>query len=126
MTDKKERLFTRVLEYAYNRDAFTYDEIKKELKISAQEDAQFQHLFRSGTLENPDLLIVTKVNGTNTLTLSRSGEQIALDYLELREARQSARSAQEQGNKAVMIAYRSMWISGFIGIAGIIAQYCFR
>lgn len=112
----EDRLFVRVLEYAYNRKEFTRAEIEKDLDITdSDEQALFRHLFESGTNDSPQLLIGTPRNGINKFVLSRSGEELALEYIELKEARASSRNA-------IYIAVISMGIAVVTGLFQVLSQ----
>ena len=118
--NSKTRLFLKVLDYAYSKSEFTRDDLVKALDINTPEQlALFTHFFSVGTGDTYSLLLTLPRNGVDMLMLSRAGEELALEYTVLKEARKSS-------NKAMYIAVGSLVIATIVGIAQIIVQIYFK
>ena len=114
--NNKDRLFVRALDYCHKHGEFTRIQLENDLGIKTPGDrALFSHLFQSGTNDTPPLLTTIPRDGVDYLVLSRTGEELALEYVELKEARESSKNA-------ILIASISMAIATITGILQVISQ----
>ena len=115
----EESIFLTVVEVCRKfPEGFTKEQIESDPRIS--KNPRFVHWVRvyfvSINKENSlygQMFIPVE---DNTYMLSANAEQAFIDYQELREARESAKKAQAQGNLAVEIAIASLVASVLVGI----------
>lgn len=119
-TDKK--LFVKILTWAFERqDGFAEQELidEFEIRVSDSKYRWFLMVFKEGTNDKPPLLKhFADKKGVGYWSLSDKGMSAAIDYIELKEARESSK-------KAMYIATGSLLVAILVGIAQIIVQICF-
>jgi len=119
----QESLYVRILVWAFEqRQGFSEQQLLDEFDIKGGTETYqwYQHVFRFGTNDNPAMLVhfcTRRVDGNDIgfQCLSEKGMSAAIDYLELREARESSR-------KAMFIATGSLILATLVGIAQICVQ----
>ncbi len=114
----EESLYIKILLWAYDRQALGFREEELishfELNKSPELRAWYQTTFRHGTNDNHAMIAnFIYANNAHLFSLSEKGMSAAIDYLDLRDARENSRDAK-------IIALWSIWIAVIVGIFQII------
>ena len=115
--ETENSLFIKVLVWAYNRkqNVFTTSELFKELNLNPTEKDWVMNTFVYAPQNSYPLFSVFKPQNENGYLLSDRGMSIVLNYLGLKETRESSK-------QAMKIATWSLYIAIVVGIAGIFCQ----
>ena len=107
---EKSALLIRILEYCYQKEIFTLNDINDSLELSVN-DLNYVHKIRTDNKvahQNEILVLDSKVDGGNYMTdnyrLSVGATFQYLDFVELKEARISSKTAKTQSFWAIIIA----------------------
>ncbi len=118
-------LYTRVLLWAYEKSetGFTLVDLTDQLSLSRQQESWVRKVFLTTSDADRKFFEILRNEETTTpnvyyYSLNEKGMSAAVDYLELKEARESSRNA-------IYIATGSLFIATVVGIAQIVVQICF-
>ncbi len=119
-----ESLYIKILLWAYERhEGFREQELVDEFKLNEGDWKMrwFLSVFKNGTNDNTPILIhmYNKRDGENEIGywgLSEKGISAAIDYLELKEAR-------EGGRKAMRVATISLIVAIVVGVIQILSDF---
>jgi hypothetical protein len=116
-------LFIRVLQWASDRGSvgFKMEELKQAVVKDDDEWVWIQRMMLGEINGDPPLLCHLGSHhkgGEYTYFITGSGASVLLDYLELKEARESSKEAK-------YIAIGSLILATIVGIAQIVVQICF-
>lgn len=118
--ETKDHIYTVVLTWAYEKQqaGFTRVELIQSLNLEGDRMNWVVKTFFEGTNDNPPLIghFVTR-DGKDYYALSSRGIAAAIDYLELKESKESSRQAKT-------IAYWSIGIGVVVGLVQIIVALC--
>lgn len=121
MNNSSNKLYIEILTWAFDRqEGFTEEELneKFELRKTPQRWSWYQMIFIEGRPENPALFKHFGENKNKRLwSLSSRGMSAAVDYVELKEARESSM-------KAVRLARYSFLLAAAVGTAQILIMLC--
>lgn len=121
----KEALFIRVLQWASDRGSagFKMNELKEAVTENDGEWAWVQRMMLGEINGEPPLVAHLgshhKGDGEYDYFITSSGASALMDYLELKEARESSR-------QAMYIAIGSLVVATLVGGAQIFVQICFK
>ncbi len=122
----EESLYIKVLIWTYNNsvNGFTEQNLLDQFKIDvgSNEYKQYLKFFRNGSDFNGNPPLIDDFNNKDGISywcLTDRGMSAAIDYLDLKEARENSR-------QAMYIAIGSLIIATAVGIAQIIVQICFN
>lgn len=122
----KESLYIKILLWAYENSAqgFSEQELFEKFEIvpGSVNYKLYLKFFRDGNSSSGNPAIIDYFDTRNNITfwcLTEKGMSAAIDYLDLKEARESSK-------EAMYIAIGSLIIATLVGIAQIIVQICFR
>ncbi|MCK4921619.1 MAG: hypothetical protein KAS71_11275 [Bacteroidales bacterium] len=101
----KDNLVYRIIEYAYNNEVFDFNDLKKDLNLSPQEELTVRDRFVvTGEISTPNHLLVRDHNFNKLGKLTKRYEERALralpsaifhyiEFVELQEARKTAKQS---------------------------------
>jgi hypothetical protein len=121
---KKQPLFIRTLQWAYDKESvgFKLDELKKAVTSNEEEWMWVKRMMLGEINGDPPLIAhlgsYHTSDGEYSYFITSSGAFALMDYLELKEARESSALA-------MFVAVGSLIIATIVGIAQIVVQIWF-
>lgn len=115
----EESLYVKIITWAYEKSAtgFTDQELLDKFSLKEGNGEQYKmyvKIFRNGTIDNPSLIDQYKYeDNKHYFCLSERGMAAAIDYLDLKEARESSKEAKT-------LAMWSIWIAILVGLAQVV------
>lgn len=125
----EESFYVKILLWAYDKTAsgvgFTDDELLNHFDLKNGNGEKYRlylKLFKTGTNDNHPVIdhFWNKQNSTEEIgywCLSDKGMASAIDYIDLKEARESSKEAKR-------LAMWSIWIAVVVGIFQILTSFC--
>ncbi len=116
----KDNLYIKILLWAYDKaqEGFTREELNTKFNLRGELHQWVESNFFNGTNSNRALIGHLRYSeGIQYFTLSSKGMSAVIDYIELKEARESSQ-------KAIKIATWSFGVAIGIGILQILVQLC--
>lgn len=107
---KTEKLYARILVWTYNKHevGFTFDEVINEFELTSPHLKRWvREIFFRGSDGDRPMTYRWSVEGiaaTDFFSLSDKGIAAAIDYIELKEARESSREAKVYAITAIIIS----------------------
>ena len=113
----KESLYIKILVWAFNRheDGFIEEDLFNELNLSAEQKEWYLKTFRPSHIASDNLIgNLEYINDQHIFTLTAKGTSAAIAYLELQEAKRTAKKANYLAVVSIFIAVAGL---GFNSVA---------
>ena len=123
MIKTEESLYIRILIWAYKRqeDGFSWGDLKKEFQLNPVQEQWVQKIFRSNMPASDNLVDHLNYSGgnENLFLITSKGTSAAVEYLNLMEAKRSAKRAEK-------IALWAILIGVVVGVIEIIKDFVLK